>query len=89
MRDGQEGQILAGCRRAASLSSGTAAHGCFLANFLRPRRSPPHAKKPRRHITEHQLHLPLAVSTLRSQLHIWDTSVQALWDQGRHVTTAP
>lgn len=76
-RHGQEGQALAGCRRTASPSSGTAAHECFPANFLHPCRSPPHAKKPHRHhIAEHQLHLPLAIGTLHSQLHIWDTSVQ-------------
>lgn len=81
-RHGQEGSMPAPGQGLASPSSSTAALRCFPANFLNLRRSPPHAKKPRRHhIAEHQLHLPLAIGMLCSQLHIWDTSVQALWDQ--------
>ena len=78
MRHGQDGQALAGCWRAAYPSR-------LLVGASQPTPSSPaapHPKEPRRHhTTEHQLHLPLAVSTLRSQLQIWDTSVQAPWDR--------
>lgn len=44
-----------------------------------PRPAAPHPR--RLHSAERQLHLPLALDTLRSQLHSWATSAQALRDR--------